>query len=191
MKLQLDTAEKRIAFRYIPQDSTITINDGNCIVYEWTDSKGRLCAIGYKGSSSKAVFHYNFHSEERRREYVAGWHKNILAYVEYKNEQKQKRNSFEHTLKVGDILYSSWGWEQTNIDFYQVTEVRGKFVTIQEISKNREETGWLQGTCTPVKDSFKEEPLSRKVLEGNNVKLNSYAYAWVWDGKPKHWTAYA
>ena len=27
---------------------------------------------------------------------------------------------FRRSLRVGDILYSSWGWEQTNIDFYQV-----------------------------------------------------------------------
>ena len=32
---------------------------------------------------------------------------------------------FRRSLRVGNILYSSWGWEQTNIDFYQVVAIRG------------------------------------------------------------------
>lgn len=35
-------------------------------------------------------------------------------------------DEFRRSLRVGDILYSSWGWEQTNIDFYQVIAIRGQ-----------------------------------------------------------------
>ena len=40
-----------------------------------------------------------------------------------------------HDLKVGDILYSSWGYDQTNIDFYQVTAVGVHSVKIREIEQ--------------------------------------------------------
>ena len=31
-------------------------------------------------------------------------------------------------VKAGDIIYTSWGYEQTNIDFYMVTKANGKSV---------------------------------------------------------------
>ncbi|EIE8009597.1 hypothetical protein LDW55_003780, partial [Escherichia coli] len=38
------------------------------------------------------------------------------------------------TVSVGDVFVSSWGYEQTNVNFYQVISVHGKkTVTVQEI----------------------------------------------------------
>ncbi len=38
------------------------------------------------------------------------------------------------TISVGDIFVSSWGYEQTNVTFYQVLSVHGKkTVTVREI----------------------------------------------------------
>ena len=37
--------------------------------------------------------------------------------------QEKAAAAFRESLRVGDILYSSWGWEQTNIDFYQVVAI--------------------------------------------------------------------
>lgn len=40
-------------------------------------------------------------------------------------------------LKVGDIFYSSWGYDQTNIDFYKVLEITksGKSARIQMVGQ--------------------------------------------------------
>ena len=44
------------------------------------------------------------------------------------------KNTAKHSFKVGDILYSSWGYEQTNIDFYQVAELNGSsMVTLKPV----------------------------------------------------------
>lgn len=32
-----------------------------------------------------------------------------------------------------DIVYNTWGYDQTNIDFYRVTKVTAKFVTLEAI----------------------------------------------------------
>ena len=48
-------------------------------------------------------------------------------------------------MTIGKIFYSSWGYEQTNIDFYEVVEVSksGKSLTLQQIgSKIVEVNGW-------------------------------------------------
>ena len=44
------------------------------------------------------------------------------------------------TLEVGDIVYNSWGWEQTNIDFYVVTRRTAKTVNICRIASKVVET---------------------------------------------------
>lgn len=46
-----------------------------------------------------------------------------IAKAEPKTE-KQKTN--DYGVQVGDIFSASWGWEQTNNDFFQVVELVGK-----------------------------------------------------------------
>ena len=37
-------------------------------------------------------------------------------------------------LTVGDLFYTSWGWEQTNVNFFQVVELVGKSsVRVREV----------------------------------------------------------
>ena len=37
------------------------------------------------------------------------------------------------TLKVGDVMYSSWGYDQTNVDFYKVVRATAKSVWLISI----------------------------------------------------------
>jgi hypothetical protein len=113
--------------------------------------------------------------------------------------------------KVGDILYSSWGYDQTNIEFFKVVKVSEFSVWIQEIGKKVVEvTGWAHQNVVPVdsaeyqvrnwdneKDDWdnvntfitKTHPIQRKKIQASHatygVSLNSFSSAWVWDGKPK------
>ena len=113
--------------------------------------------------------------------------------------------------KVGDILYSSWGYDQTNIEFFKVVRVSEFSVWIQEIGKKVVEvTGWAHQNVVPVdspeyqvrnwdkeKDDWdnvneyitKTHPIQRKKIQaygdGYGVSLNSFSSAWLWDGKPK------
>lgn len=42
-----------------------------------------------------------------------------------------------HTVEVGDVFYESWGYDQTNSDFYQVVAVTPKSVRIRMINARR------------------------------------------------------
>ncbi|HCB5058448.1 TPA: hypothetical protein M0F96_004014 [Salmonella enterica subsp. enterica serovar Paratyphi C] len=45
------------------------------------------------------------------------------------------------TVSVGDIFVASWGYEQTNVSFYQVISLHGKTtVTVREICANTQHT---------------------------------------------------
>lgn len=109
--------------------------------------------------------------------------------------------------KVGDILYSSWGYDQTNVEFFKVVKVSEFSVWIQELkAKVTEQTGWAHWRVVPteeIKTTYKwldsgeriEVPVGisrHKIQQGwareadvYYVKLNSFSYAKLWDGTPK------
>lgn len=49
--------------------------------------------------------------------------KDIRATEEDREEPGSQR---AHNVKVGDLFYTSWGYEQTNINFFQIIALKGK-----------------------------------------------------------------
>ena len=170
----------------------VDVGGFNAEVYKY-DFAGNLYAIGFYGKRAKPSFHYRYGSEKSRDEaiqrYIDGWN----ATVEYKQKLRDERKS-AHTLKEGDILYSSWGYEQTNIDFYQVTRViSDKMVEIRQIASDmpKGETGFMSGMVVAIKDKFVGDPMRKRANATNYVRIASYAGAGKWDGKPLRCSWYA
>lgn len=104
--------------------------------------------------------------------------------------------SAEPVLKPGDVLVASWGYEQTNIDYYLVTKRTAKSVKLQPIGKkNVALTGHMTGTCEPDPDSFLDAPeITRRVRAHSGsewVTVNDYTSATLWSGQPNSWSSYA
>lgn len=76
-------------------------------------------------------------------------------------------------LQVGDILTYSWGYDQTNVDAFQVVRASDGCVWLREIATRvTETTGWMAERVVPVRDAFlKDSPEIKKVR-----KLNLWAY---------------
>lgn len=113
--------------------------------------------------------------------------------------------------EVGTILYSSWGYDQTNIEFYKVVKVSEKSVWIQEL-KNQivEQVGFMSEKVVPS-DEFRKggwvkapdgigqvydpdyiAPPERKLWSKHGgVRLSSFQSAWIWDGQSKYASHYA
>jgi len=90
---------------------------------------------------------------------------------------------------VGDVLHSSWGYDQTNATFYLVTKVTGARVTLQELRniETSEPGNWMFGKAVPDMNAHKGSPMVKGFkLTGKDyyVKVASYAGAFLWDGKP-------
>lgn len=78
---------------------------------------------------------------------------------------------------VGDILYSSWGYDQTNIDFYQVVKVTEKTITVKEISYKSEYDSSMSGYKVPVKNAFIDGiEYSRKVITTEKNPISKAQY---------------
>ena len=118
-----------------------------------------------------------------------------------KAARREQRKAFRHTLKVGDVLRSSWGYDQTNIDYYEVTALIGEhIIKARPIATESVETEWLQGKCVPVPNNFTGPAKRYRPTEGNAVKVRSFAWAHPVEYREiagarvystDHWTAYA
>lgn len=184
---------KEAPYRYRPANSTEIGADGLGVVYLTTTEAGRFCAIGYRGKSGKASFNYSFPNAENRAAYVNGFIERLKASAAYKAEQKAERLTATHTLKVGDILSNSWGYDQTNIDWYVVVAVpSNKTVKIREICGTTTETGFMCGHTIPVQpvEFAKESPVMLRRATGTRANMK-YGSASLWDGKPERCSWYA
>lgn len=89
---------------------------------------------------------------------------------------------------VGDIFVSLWGYDQTNVDFYQVIGTTKTMVKLRQIAK-RLVRGRGEPTeyVLPVANSFKGPPIIKKLKTGwdgtPRVDLTSYSGASKWSGK--------
>jgi hypothetical protein len=155
--------------RYIPQDSTPIERAGlPAIVYSYTSANsGKLAAIAYIGKSSKKIWHYIFRDEQQRQARIDHFFDGVAQREDAKLSRKIQRASYTHTFKVGDILYSSWGYDQTNVEFYQIIETTEKTVTFREICQSRSRDGQLadSGICSPIKGMWTNDskPYTRAV----------------------------
>lgn len=119
--------------------------------------------------------------------------KKIAAKEAKKAALKDARKNFECPFTVGQILYDSWGYEQTNVNFYQITKIEGKAVFVREVAQDRTETGFMSGTTMPIANEFVGEEVKKIVQirvwnDKTHVSLKSLS---TWDGRSKHWSAYA
>ncbi len=127
-----------------------------------------------------------------------------LEVVEETNMETGKEQRYEPVpapIVVGTIFVSSWGWEQTNVSFYQVQAVRGGFVIVRELQTKRDPSKmyFAQQMCDYViaeAGDFLENTVSirKKVTFTNGkamLRMKSYERAYVWDGEPKYRSWYA
>ena len=107
-------------------------------------------------------------------------------------------------LKVGDIFDMSWGFDQTNVNFFQVTRVTPKGVYVREIGyKGAGGEGFMCQNVVATPNVFLQR--SQWCGDGNTETLRkvgridgrpylsfgrSYC-AFRWDGKPTYNSWYA
>lgn len=125
----------------------------------------------------KIEFNYIFGSVERMFEYCENYLKDLARAEEFKAERKAKRAAERvesvANVKEGDLFVSSWGWEQTNVDAYQVVEKKGATVTLREIALCSIEgsEGFMSDRVKPVKDSFIGEEFKKRIT-GRHIKIS-------------------
>ena len=162
--------------------------------------RGKVYAMCFAGKRAKPDRYHTYRTVEARDADVAQYFEGIQAGEANTKARAQARAEALRGVEVGDILRCSWGYEQTNIDYYEVTRLIGKRkVEIREIGADSVATGWAQGQCVPAPGSYIGEPMI-KVARNGAVRIASFASAYKIEPTEvagtriygaSHWSAYA
>jgi hypothetical protein len=143
----------------------------------------RPTVIAFWGSSGRPTFHYSYRTEEERAKRLDDFFASLASSVAYKADRAAKRKAFVHDLKTGDILRCSWGYDQTNVEYFQVLRTVGeKKVEIRAIASESVPgtQGFMSESVKPAPGRFLERqaPMVKLVGEGNSVLIHSFAHAY-------------
>lgn len=178
----------------LPADKVVhAFEDVAIVAYTYISRKGDPALMAFVGKSNKPAIYCAYFTIEQRD-------KALNALVEAQRSRKDRmakrklERSLPHTLCVGDILVASWGYEQTNINFYQVTKLVGvRMVEIREIASQSVHNHMTYDDVVAVPDAFlqkshlngyKDNEPVRKLVNNNRVKVFEFADAYKWDGRP-------
>jgi hypothetical protein len=101
-----------------------------------------------------------------------------------------RKDTPANPFKVGDILTGSWGYDQTNVEFYQVIAATKASVTIQKVSGFRSMDNGHQTRVYPAKDQLHGEKMRKIVSPDGYVKLYDWGvYLRKWDGGGRYGTS--
>ena len=200
--------------RYIPSGSAeIKLPDIEAVVY-WQNSQNQatgkpvITAMAYHGKKTNYDWYLNFRTLEQREQKTYQFFAGIYEWQQAQVARRNARVEFTHGYKVGDILHTMWGYDQTNIEFWQVTKIiSSKMIEVREVASGGEQTGFMCGDTWPIPGGFISKPVrclvtgskGRGELEDKgSIHVPAYegakerhCTAWAWDGRKMHNSWYA
>jgi hypothetical protein len=195
------SAELRLASRHIP-DNAIPLEhpQGLGIAYVYRIGDTKYGARVFRGTAAKPDWHYSFKTIEQAIDYIEEWLKGLTEHSQ--RVKTYRKQSFEpHTFKTGDVATNSWGYDQTNVDWYKVVKTSEHFVWLQPICGHTEETGFMSGRSEPQMDVSADDPskwgfreakgrIERHKAYGSNVCMK-YGSGSKWNGETRYASWYA
>ena len=136
------------------------------------------------------------HVKFRSHSYRDQWAKEQIESATSRAERVRARQiedaNHRTSLVVGSIIYASWGWEQTNVEFAEVVSVNpsGKTVMVRDISKRIEESGFMSGNAFPIPGRFTSEPKVFRPRRYDSGRMGDHHYS-PWSGGPIYCSWYA
>ncbi len=167
------------------------LTDEEAIVFVHKD---KMIATAFSGKKATQDWSYRFKDERERRKYIQDYFVKCKQAQELKIERAaariKKKKEFFASIKEGDIFVDSWGYDQTNVDYYVVTKKLKASIKIRQIGKLVEygEHGSDKVTPNPLHHLSSGEEMT-KIPQDGYIKIDGYRYARLWDGVPDHETA--
>uniref|UniRef100_A0A6M3KI71 Uncharacterized protein n=1 Tax=viral metagenome TaxID=1070528 RepID=A0A6M3KI71_9ZZZZ len=156
----------------------------------------------WKPKAKKPHINYYFKTVEERDKYLQNAiqsHKDHQVRVENRKADRKGTPEMLDSVKIGAIFHFSWGYDQTNVDFYQVVERSGYMLTLREIcgkTADKETGNGMADYVVAVKDAFVKDlkPFKKKLqfIRGTPyITMKSYGWCSLWDGQPCYRSWYA
>jgi hypothetical protein len=123
----------------------------------------------WRGRASNPYANYLFRNRERAETYiaeqVAAESQRQASATQRKATAAAQKREMAKKIQVGTILHYSWGWEQTNCEFYQVVDRKRQTVAIRQIAAQTVPgtEGFMCENVRPVPDQFTGEPITKRI----------------------------
>jgi hypothetical protein len=148
--------------------------------------------LGYKNE-----FHYRYRTVERMYEACQEFIENHVKRLQWREEEKARKKvqavAMAANVKVGDIFIDSWGWEQTNVDFYQVVaKPSAKTIVVREIACETVEgsEGMMCRNVRAVPDAFIGEEMKKRIDNYGGFKTSSFSSARPTTAEKEHYNSW-
>jgi len=169
-----------------------TVHEESKLSYwEW-EAHGRHYLLMFKGKARKPWIHQTFRTDDSRQGVIEYNIDNLAASERAKKALRDEKKAWKHGVQVGQFFYASWGYDQTNVDFYQVVEVKGKTVQVRKVQKQVESCSRGSEMVAPQTDAFIGDVMKKRPQMGykNQPSLAmGHHHAYLWDGRARHQTA--
>ena len=153
-----------------------TIRGVSCIIFE---------VKGFSGSKGKPDFWYTFRAPEAMATYINTWLDGLRGRTERKNADRiaaTEAKAAGHSVAVGDLYHTSWGYDQTNVDWFKVIAVTKAGATVVPLCSREEETCFMSGWSTPVDETCGEPFKVRFIVGKPGEKWSCHIHG--------HWAGY-
>lgn len=104
-----------------------------------------------------------------------------------KSDLELEAKATPREIKIGTILYQSWGYDQTNIDFFVVIKRTKCYAWVLPMSNDHTPTEYMQGKEMPGNIEWHKEPVRRKIRTWDGgVSVNGiedYQKMSIWKGQ--------
>lgn len=155
-------------------------------IWRWTEN-GKLYAIAFQARSTKPLWYHRFSTPERMAQHISSSIEARRASLERKEAVVARRKVYVSPARAGDVYYTSGGYDQTNVSFFQVVKVSGKTAEVRPVASRVDHAERGADYVVAVPGKF-VGPSKRVVLTEGGFKVG-YRYASAWDGRPKYETA--
>lgn len=184
---------------YIPKGAVKIADKASDAVAYVAERAGKIVALGFHGAAQKPDWHYLFRNMARCQAHIAAFFEGRQKTIAFRAKIKADSKASPIGLEVGDVLRTSWGYDQTNVDFYEVTAIVGKrMVEVRKIAQHVTQTAWEQGKCAPKPGEYVGDPIRVMARNGGAKIEGHYAslqkpeiVAGVKVYRSAHWSSYA
>jgi hypothetical protein len=155
------------SFAQAVKGEIITLHRSTFVLYE-------LCAAEWTHNTKRPSNHYRFKTEATKEAWLQERFASLEKQEAEREAYKARRMAEAGAFIPGEILYDSWGWEQTNIDFYIVVKRSPSSVWLSPIGSKVEETGFMSGKAHPDTTKVGEEVIMRKINKWGGISIASH-----------------
>ncbi len=138
-------------------------------IHRWQENRKYYAKV-WRGRAQKPYAYYVWPKAETREAWIEQQKQDADDRAQFKRELKEDRArrkaEMVAAIGVGTVLHCSWGYDQTNCDFYEVIDKKGQTVTLRPIAGK--DVGPSSGMATrlqPQPGQFTGEAFKKRITE--------------------------